>query len=68
MRIPASRMKISKRPRSMPAISTIKASAGVAGPVMPIDNPTVPSAEAKSNIASINVQFAVSISRNVPPK
>ena len=32
MRIPASRMKISKRPRSMPAISTIKASAGVAGP------------------------------------
>ena len=59
-------MKISNRPKSIPAISTIKAKAGVAGPVMPIDNPTVPNAEAKSNIASINEQFAVSINKNVP--
>ena len=47
-------MKISSRPRIIPNISTISVAAPVTEVVSPMDNPTVPSADANSNIASVS--------------
>ncbi|MPN14827.1 hypothetical protein SDC9_162156 [bioreactor metagenome] len=59
-------MKISSLPNNMPNISTINVADPVVGVVRPMDNPTVPKAEANSNIASIREQPAVTVMSNVP--
>ena len=64
--IPIKMIKISNLPRSIPSISITKVAVLVDGPVIPIDKPTVPSAEANSNIASVREQPAVNVSNNEP--
>ena len=59
-------MKISSLPKIIPAISTSNAALPVAGPVSPIDSPTVPRAEANSNIASPREHPAVMVNRKAP--
>ena len=63
---PIRTMKISSRPNSIPIISTIKVALLVMGLVMPMDEPTVLIEEAKSNIASVRVQFAVTVRSREP--
>ena len=66
--MPVRMIKISRRPIIIPIISTIRVALPVAGPVRPRERPTVPSAEANSNMASVKPQPAVSVSANVPTR
>ena len=64
--IPIKMIKISNLPKIIPSISITKVAVLVDGPVIPIDKPTVPSAEANSNIASVREQFAVKVNNSDP--
>lgn len=59
-------MKISNLPNNIPAISTINVASFVVGLEIPIDKPTILSDDAKSNIASVRVQFAVTVISKEP--
>ena len=50
----------------IPIISTMRVALPVAGPVRPMESPTVPSAEANSNMASVKPHPAVRVSTNAP--
>ncbi len=58
--------KISKRPNTIPIISTSKTGSIVCGTVIQKDKPTVPKEEAKSNKASITPQLENTQIKNVP--
>lgn len=64
--MPMRTMKISRRPRNIPNISTIKVAVLVVGPVRPMDRPTVPREEEKSNMASVRLQSAVAVISREP--
>lgn len=66
--IPINTTNISSLPSNIPHISIIKMIAGVWGPVNPTDKPTVPKAEANSNIALCKSQFRNKVMRPVPIK
>ena len=53
--------KTSRRPNSIPIISTRSISPSVKGPVMPMESPAVPRAEANSSIDSFKPHPAVSV-------
>jgi hypothetical protein len=63
---PITTMKISSRPRIIPNISTISVAAPAAGPVTPMDRPTIPNADANSNAPSVKPQLAVTVVSREP--
>ena len=64
--IPINTTKISNLPKSIPIISIIKMIFDAVGEVIPIDNHTVPNAEANSNIALCKSQLAKKDNNPVP--